>query len=207
MSAWGDDDWLADDEGSLRPEVARALGQVPGVEGRELVQTDGDQSFLSLLGATTAIVAFIGCLVLLTALLFGNRQPDERESKIWVSNAYLMSAPSNEAPPIQTLGQGERIKFLARQEGWCKVKVRGRRTGWVYLGQIRGASRYGAGAAMLTRDVIPDGAPPGMLLRARQAVFVEAILGRGSILVLPNGEKARVPTDALTFAWEQDAKD
>lgn len=150
-----DDSWLADDEGNLRPEIARQLSErrFPPIAAAAAPPPVGQPRTISRAVAPAAAgLAFIVVILLLVHAL---RLPSGR---IITADATLRTGPAPAFPALGTFLIGTTVKIKEASDGWYHVKYADD-DGWVFASHVvrRDGPWHGPGI-LLSGFSVPDGA-------------------------------------------------
>lgn len=149
-----DDSWLADDEGNLRPEIARQISErrfTPTPAARARTPVSQPRTFSRAFGSVAAGFAFI---VLILLLVHALRLPSGR---IIAQGATLRAGPGTAFPALGTFVIGTTVKIKEASDGWYHVRYTDDE-GWVFAGNVvrRDGPWHGPGI-LLSDFSIPDG--------------------------------------------------
>ena len=200
MTAEEDLDWLADDEGNLRPAVAGALAGAARPIAPQPVQPQTLGRLLAL-----ALVVVVGA-VLISSAVRGCRSRAVRAtaSPAWVGTVFgdavnLRASPSLTGGALGKLFEGESLQIIERSGGWLRVRSARIAEGWVFGAYVRGAKGAAVPGLMVRRIALPAEVGSG-LLRGGDKVLVESVGENAyALLALPDGRHVQVPADALVL--------
>lgn len=200
-------DWLADEYGDLRPEVAQAGERVPGrapVSGA--LRAVNRQRRVSWAGWLVAL----GLLISFAAYwkLQGSAQPSvtarsvivaapppAREATVFGTNVNLRASPGVNARVVDRLQEGQPLAISNYERGWYQVSASAGSKGWVFGAFVRGHRGPVAGPGVVIQ---PNRFPSGRKLSRDEKVLVEQRLADGQmILLFPDGERGRVSRNSV----------
>lgn len=212
-------DWIADEFGDLRPEVAEALNaegtrrearraaSPPNVPPRGGSHPPGAQFPSWLPGAILSLIIVVG-LALGGALAVrkvrghGRAPVVKMESfvtSVAVPNAKLRAKPDIHSMIVLVLQPNQRVEVVGLWNGWVRVHVAGV-DGWIYGGLLRSVGGNILGPATLIKPMVVKAYTGRIVLYLGQKLLIEGHSAPGYVVaVLPDGRRVSVPSAHLLF--------
>jgi len=227
MTVGPDLDWLADDEGNLRPEVARGLQDAPPAAPaaravRPITPRPrplAAQHFPPAVRAPGRSISVAPILLGVSAALIGfglgvwhvGNQANENKGLLLTPSAHMAgrtafangvnvnvrSGPGLGYPPIVKLASSEGLQVGVEQEGWFAVTTNTGLNGWVFGAFLHGQSRVDRGAAVVTQTLTTGADTQRVVLRPGDKVFVVQNTDGHLDVILPTGRKLRITPEAI----------
>ena len=209
MTLGPDLDWLADDEGNLRPEAARVVGEA--APGPPLPRPAGSTRARVTPGRVTVPSPWLP-LVVIGAVLIGlglgrGSSPSRDHSRTVAAstavvngmNVNLRSAPGLYAPVLSKLRPGDAVRLRGESDGWFAVESTSGLQGFVFGALLRGApSREGQPAA-ITAFLSAEIGGREMALRPGERVLAQLDSDGTAVVLVASGVRLRITQSALVI--------
>lgn len=211
-------DWLADEFGDLRPEVAQALRaeQAPVGGGQAVVppyvppgRQEHEPAAPIPAWFPTAIMALLivlGITLIAFFIAWNVRSWVERsasvqsyDTSVAATNVHLRTEPRLDGELRLILQPNQKLEVMEVRNGWAKVQAAGQE-GWVYGGLLRGVGNGFLGPATVLKPITVRTVTGPTVLWLGQKLLIEGHAAPGYVVaILPDGRRASVPSARLLF--------
>lgn len=212
-------DWLADEFGDLRPEVAQALreenaqgegrraGAPPHVPPRRRAQALAEPLPPWLPKAILLFVIGVGLVLGVAFAALKMKRPakvpaeviESLVTTVAVPNAKLRAEPGTYSSIRLVLQPNQQVEVIGLWNGWANVHV-AREKGWVYAGLLRSVGHDVLGPATVLKPIKVKTETGPIVLYLGQKLLIERNAGSGYVVaVLPDDRRVTVPSSRLLF--------
>ncbi len=191
-----DTDWLADEYGNLRPEVARALSN-PAT--RSVPRPTPQATAPSGVSGEIIACAVILLLVIVGVAGYQVHEASMRQfhSRIVAENVPLCAAPNSSARVYRLLTVGDKARIEKSENGWYQVRVPGEYGGWVWGGFLGKDTKPWHGPGIVVDSLLFEDATTHRVIRPGERVVIEKRGRSRSILILSDGVRCEVPSRTI----------
>jgi len=197
-----DDDWLADEEGNLRPDVARALlegngGPAPAPTAEEVFAALV-RPIRNLLGVLLLVIALsLVCHHRRSAVT--NMEPADPAASpsahVVGTHVHLRAGPGLHQDVLEDLDSMTPVDVRGQDNSWCTVSLSDDRVGWIFGAYVAGPGQVGLGPFVLVRDITPAA---GDYVPAGSHLLVESMDENGRYVArLPDGRRLRLDSRSI----------
>lgn len=208
MADEDDDGWLADDEGNLRPDVARMINQEPdrpvnapeALPGPDPVPASVDRSGGCLL---TAVVALLLLLLASKAVDHYQRSTAHQwtrafEARVVVEKSVLRRQAGLQYPAVEPLVLGDSLFVFRGEAGWYYAVVHRGPVGWIYGGFVCGVNGPWKGPGLVVEELRLYDDEGRRDIKPGEWVLIAKKKRDGRMtLLLPDGVRMEAPAGAV----------
>lgn len=191
-----DADWLADDEGNLRPEVARALvNSTHGTVAR------------SAPAAPAAVTDWTGAAIVVALILLAfagimiyqlhERALRQFHSRVVAEKVPLLTAPRSSAGVIGLLTVGAKARIETAEDGWYRIRTPRGYEGWIWGGFLGKDTGPWHGPGIVVDSVVIENATTNRTIIPGERVVIDKRGRSRSTLILVDGTRFEAPSKAV----------
>jgi hypothetical protein len=203
-------DWLADDEGNLRPEAARIVGET--APGAALPRPTGSTPAARATPRRVRVpspwlpVVVIGAVLI--GLGLGRGTSPSRDHSLTVAastavvngmNVNLRSAPGLYAPVLSKLRPGDVVRLHGERDGWVAVESTSGLQGFVFGALLRGATSSEGRPAAITAFLSAEVGGRELVLRPGERVLAQLDSDGSAVVLVASGVRLRIAQSALVI--------
>jgi hypothetical protein len=196
MSTIRDDSWLADAEGNLQPEVARAL-----VNSRHGTVARSTPSAPAPVTDWTGVAIGLALILLAGAglMIYQLHEAAMRQfhSRVVAENVPLCAAPNGSARVYRLLTVGDKARIEKSENGWYQVRVPGEYGGWVWGGFLGKDTKPWHGPGIVVDSLFIDDATTNRVILPGERVVIEKRGRSRSTLILSDGVRCAAPSKTI----------
>jgi hypothetical protein len=191
-----DADWLADDEGNLRPEVARALmDSKHGTAARSAPPASAAASGW----AGGAIVVALILLVIAGLMIYELHEKALRQfhSRVVAEKVPLLVAPRSSAGVIGSLTVGDKARIETAEDGWYRIRTPRGHEGWIWGGFLGKDTGPWHGPGIVVDSLFIEDATTTRTIMPGERVVIEKRGRSRSTLILVDGIRCDAPSKTI----------